>query len=288
MKIIVLGGSGFIGFHVANALMKAKHTVKIFDIRKNKKIHRNINFYKGNINNKKKLMLAMKNSDIVFNFAALADIDIARNKPLETVYSNIAGTINILEVCKKLKIKKIIHASSIYADSKEGGYYAISKRSAEDYIEEFCKLNKLNFTILRFGSIYGKDADKNNGIQRILNYLVKKRALVYRGQRQASRKYINVEDAAICCVKTINRKFNNKYLNITGKKKIKMIDLLNKLSKDFKVKRKIKFLNEKNTSHYNVAPTPYKIRKSSNLYIAKEKNFYSCISKLISLEKGKI
>ena len=45
-------------------------------------------------------MLAMKNSDIVFNFAALADIDIARNKPLETVYSNIAGTINILEVCK--------------------------------------------------------------------------------------------------------------------------------------------------------------------------------------------
>ena len=45
------------------------------------------------------------------------------------------------------------------------GYYAISKRSAEDYIEEFCKLNKLNFTILRFGSIYGKDVDKNNGIQ---------------------------------------------------------------------------------------------------------------------------
>ena len=288
MKIIVLGGSGFIGSHVANALIKANHSVKIFDVRKNKKIFKNINFYKGNINNKKKLMLAMKNSDIVFNFAALADIDIARNKPLATVYSNIAGTINILEACKKLKVKKIIHASSIYANSKEGGYYSISKRSAEDYIEEFCKLNKLNFTILRFGSIYGKNADKNNGIQRILNNLVKKGVLIYRGQRQASRKYINVEDAAICCVQTINKKFNNKYLNITGKKTIKMSELLKKLSKDFKVKKKIKFLNEKNTAHYNVSPTPYKTRKSSNLYVAKEKNFYSCISDLVDMEKGKI
>ena len=67
-----------------------------------------------------------------------------------------------------------------------------------------------------------------------------------------------------------------------------MIDLLNKLSKDFKVKRKIKFLNEKNTSHYNVAPTPYKIRKAQIYILLKKKNFYSCISKLISLEKGKI
>ena len=78
MTTLLTGMAGFIGFHVANALMKANHLVKIFDIRKNKKIHRNINFYKGNINNKKKLMLAMKNSDIVFNFAALADIDVAR------------------------------------------------------------------------------------------------------------------------------------------------------------------------------------------------------------------
>ena len=285
MKIVVIGGSGFIGGHVVQALIKAKHKVAIYDLKKPSFDYKNCKFFRGNINNKKVLNKAIKGKDIVFNFAALADIDKAKNKPLETIKNNIEGTIQILKICKFNNIKKIIHASSIYANSKEGGYYAISKRAAEDYLEEYCKSKNLKFVVLRFGSLYGDRADTNNGIQRILNTMVYKRKLIYRGQRKAARKYINVKDAANYCVKILQKKYTNQYFNITGNKTIKIEDLFKKLSKKYSI-YKIKFLNEKNTSHYNIHPTPYKMRISKNLFIKNEKKFYNSIFNIVTeLEK---
>ncbi len=285
MKIVVIGGSGFIGGHVVQALIKAKHEVAIYDLKKPSFDYKMCKFFKGNINNQKELAKATKGKDIVYNFAALADIDEAKNKPLETIKVNIEGTIQILKICKLNKIKKIIHASSIYANSKEGGYYAISKRAAEDYLEEYCKLKNLKFVVLRFGSLYGERADTNNGIQRILNTMVYKRKLIYRGQRKAARKYINVKDAANYCVKILQKKYTNQYFNITGNKTIKIKDFLKKLSKKFAINQ-TKFLNEKNTSHYNIQPTPYKMRISKNLFIKNEKKFYQSIFNIVTrLEK---
>ena len=60
-------------------------------------------------------------------------------------------------------------------------FYAISKRCAEEYLLQFNKNNKLKYTILRFGSLYGERADKNNGIERIINTLVNKK-LIYEEQ----------------------------------------------------------------------------------------------------------
>ena len=53
--------------------------------------------------------------------------------------------------------------------------YAISKRCAEDYLIQYNKNYKLNYTILRFGSLYGERADRNNGIERIINNLINKK-----------------------------------------------------------------------------------------------------------------
>ena len=71
---------------------------------------------------------------------------------METVRNNILGTVNILELSKKYKVKRIIYASSIYSISVQGGFYRCSKKAAEDYIEEYYKRYGLNFTILRYGS----------------------------------------------------------------------------------------------------------------------------------------
>ena len=89
--------------------------------------------------NDRKLQKAIKGSDYVFNFAALADLDLAKNLPLETANINIIGTIKALIMSKKNKIKKFIHASSIYANSEQGGFYGSSKKAAEDFIEKFWK-----------------------------------------------------------------------------------------------------------------------------------------------------
>ena len=93
----------------------------------------------GDLSDIKKINKVVKNSDYVFHFAGFSDLNLALNKPRETAEQNILGTINILEACKKFNIKRIIHASSIYVNSTQGGFYRSSKRAAEDYIEEYQK-----------------------------------------------------------------------------------------------------------------------------------------------------
>lgn len=279
MKILILGGSGFIGSHVADELSNFSHDVTIFDIKKSSYIKKNQKFIKGNICNNSSLQKKLKNFQIVINFAGLADLDEAYSNPLKTAENNIIGLINILNACKKHKIKKFIHASSIYANSKEGSFYSASKRCAEDFIEEFNKKYNLKYVILRFGSIYGTRADKNNGINTIIKNISKKNELRYSGSKKASRRYIHVKDASKVCVQILNKKYENTCINITGKKKITINKMFKKISKIFGIK-KIKYLNVKNSGHYDSKPTPYKLRESKNLFIKKERDFYKSFLEL--------
>ena len=283
MKILVIGGNGFIGSKVSYTLLKNGHRVTILDNKKNKKTDKNIKFIYGDIRNIKSLSKAISGNDIVFNFAALSDIDMARNMPSETIILNILAVSNILKICKMKKIKRFIQASTIYALSEEGGFYARSKRAAEDYILEFNKIYNTNFTILRFGSLYGEGADSNNGINKLILSGKNKKKLVYRGNVSATRRYINIQDAAELCVQILSNKYKNKIINITGKKVIKIKNLLNFLSIKLGIEKdKIVYKNEKNTGHYSKKPTVLKLRPSKNLYIKKEKNIYRVISKLIN------
>ena len=81
-----------------------------------------------------------------------------------SVKLNVLATVQLMELCTKFKIKRFIHASSVYAISKDGGFYRSSKKAAEEYIEEYKNIHNLKFTILRFGSLYGSRSQKNNGL----------------------------------------------------------------------------------------------------------------------------
>ena len=107
MKILILGGSGFIGRNVANVLSKNGHKVTIFDKNKNKNLNKNEKFILGDIRNFNSLGKAINGKDIVYNFAALSDIDQARLKPSQTIILNILAVSNILNLCKSKKVKKI-------------------------------------------------------------------------------------------------------------------------------------------------------------------------------------
>ena len=239
MKILVLGGSGFLGSFIADALSKKGHKVKIFDKKKSRWLKNNQKMYIGDILNFKSLEKAIKGNQIIYNFAALSDLDEAKNKPIDTVKSNILGTTNALVLSKKYKIKRFIHASSIYAASEEGGFYASSKRAAEDYIEEFQKTYGLDYTILRFGSLYGERSGNNNGVTKLIQNAIKKKKLLYTGSRKATRRYIHVLDSADACVEVIKEKYKNKYLTITGRKVIKITKFMDFLSKHFSISKKI-------------------------------------------------
>ena len=167
MKAIVFGGSGFLGQYIVQELLSRNYKVTIFDrsYPKNKYL-KNLNFIKGDIQNKEKVVNAIKGKSIVYNFAGISDIGDAMINPIKTSKINLIGTLNILEGCKKYKIKRFIFASTIYVLSRQGGFYKASKQSSELFIEEYNKIHNLNYTILRYSSIYGKGADPRNGISK--------------------------------------------------------------------------------------------------------------------------
>jgi len=264
MKILVTGGSGFLGSHVADELSKRGHEVIIFDKKKSKWIKKNQKFIFGNILDIKKINNAIKGVKIIFHIAALADLEDALHKPVETVKNNILGTVNILEISRINNIKRVIYASSIYSTSIQGGFYRCSKRAAEDYIDEYYKRYGIAFTILRYGSLYGERATGSNGIYRILNKAIRSKKIEYAGNRSSIRKYIHIIDAAKASADVISNKYKNKYINIVGSKSHKVLDLLKIISKLVGSKKKISFLKKKALGHYIKLPKKLKIKKGTN------------------------
>ena len=261
-NICIIGGSGFLGSHVSDQFYKLKnYNVTIFDKQKSKFLKKRQKMVVGDIMNFKLLKKTLINKDYVFNFSGISQLDIAINKPFKTAKFNILGLLNILEACKLNKVQRFIQASSIYSLSNDGGFYSCSKRAAEDYIREYEKKFHLNYTILRYGSLYGVRADKTNGIFKIIDYAIKNKKLLYEGSRLTKRNYISVEDASALSIKILNKKFRNKTLILKGSEFIRVLDLLVKLSKILGIDKKKIYFNEKEQQlgHYIESPEPYKI-----------------------------
>ncbi len=266
LKIVIFGGAGFIGSHVAEVLHKLGHDVTIADLKRSSFISKKIKFKKIDIQKERKILSTVKQKDVVYNFAAIADIQDSYDNPKKTFEINIMGTANILKSCVLGKVKKYILASSIYADSSQGGFYRVSKQASELMTAEYGKVFKLKYTILRYGSIYGPRSNLNNGLFKIVYDAVKKKKIIYRGTQRAVRSYIHVLDAAKASADILNNQFNKKVVLIKGKKTIKIKNLLLELKKITKLKSKLVFLNKTQRGHYDRKPKPFKKFKTYNYY----------------------
>ena len=103
-EVLVIGGSGFVGSHTADALSEKGHIVTIFDKKESPWIKDNQKFFQGDMMNQDDLNKAMKNKKYVFHFGGIADIDEADERPLDTVESNVIGTMKILLAARKSNI----------------------------------------------------------------------------------------------------------------------------------------------------------------------------------------
>ncbi len=281
MKILVLGGSGFLGSHVCDTLTKDGHIVTIYDLKKSKWIKNNQKMIIGSILDSNKLKKIIKKNDIIYNFAALADLDQAVKNPIQSVKTNILGTALLLHICKKYKIKRFIQASSIYAGSSQGGFYSASKRASEDYIKEYKNLYGVDYTILRYGTVYGPRSDMSNGVKNIIVKAKRKMKISYSGSKRSIRQYIHVKDAAQASVKILNSKYKNKCIMLTGNHSIKVTKLLKILSKNLNIKKKIVFNKKEKYGHYTKKPIPYKITKTEKFKFFNMRNFSKEIKNLI-------
>ena len=267
---IVLGGSGFLGSHISDHLTLAGYKVTIFDRKKSKFLKKNQTMVVGDITNYYAVKKAIKKNQYVFHFAGVSDLEESNLNPLKAIKFNILGTTNILEAIKNnRKTSRIIFASSIYARSKQGGFYSTTKRTCESLIENYQNKYKVNYTILRFGSIYGLRANYFNAIKKFVIQGMKNRIIKRDGDGMEIRNYINVKDAATICVEILKRKYVNKYFNIIGKEKMTVRKIINLISKKTFAKKIIYRQNKYNDVHYKVNPFTYRVREGRFLKVRK-------------------
>ena len=286
MKCLVTGGSGFIGSHLVDELIKQNHQITVLDkiFTKNLK-NKKIKFVRTNLSNEKQLKKAFKNQDVIFHFGGLSGINESMINPLRTAEYNIMSTIRLLKLAKEFGIKRFIFASTVYVNSEQGSFYKSSKRAAEDFIEEYRKKYKLNFTILRFGTVYGERASSENSIDKILNKALKKKKIIYSGNIKSIREYIHVKDAVKATVKILKKKFMNKYINITGSKKFPVVKALNIIKKELNLNTKIIYENKKEEGHYINTPDNLKLKKATKIKIKKSIPFNIGIREIIKTKK---
>jgi UDP-glucose 4-epimerase len=254
MKAIVFGGSGFVGSHVADVLAEAGYDVSIFDLKNSLFLKPNQKMVVGDMLNIQQVLDAVKGCDYVYNFAGVADLDDATTKPIDTIRLNIEGTVNILEACRQNGVNRFIYASTIYVYSNKGGFYRCSKQAAELYIEEFFNRYGIDFTILRYGTLYGPRANKRNSIYRYLSQALNEGKVIISGDGEELREYVHVRDAAKLTVRILDDEYKNKHLIITGHHPIKLNQLMETIREILNNSCDILYCPGTNPDHYTITP----------------------------------
>ena len=215
MKCVVIGGSGFIGSHVVQALKKAGHDVTNIDLTPSPFADRQFNV---DLRDGATLepLLKKYGTNGVYHVAAIADARRALEKPVEAVDINIKGTVTVLEAARKAEVERVFLSSTVWVynavDQKTtspqiledepilmsgGGHvYTTTKIAAELLCHDFHKLYGLNFTIFRYGIPFGPRMWPGLALRTFLDNGFTKKPIRIFGDGSAVRRFIYVEDLA--------------------------------------------------------------------------------------------
>jgi UDP-glucose 4-epimerase len=257
-KVLVIGGSGFMGSHTADLLSDNGYVVTILDKVTSPWLRDDQAMVVGDAMDSNVLTSAMNKIDYVFYFAGIADIAEAKVNPYKTIEVNIMGLTKALEAGVKNNIAKFIYASTMYVYSAQGSFYRASKQAAEVIIEAYQENYQLSFVLLRYGSLYGPRSQNWNGIKGFARQVVNHGALEYLGNGSEIREYIHVQDAAKLSVRALHDDYKNKAITITGNQSMRVADMFSMLFEIAGKELNVKYLDEQQgSSHYGNTPYRY-------------------------------
>lgn len=257
MKVLVTGGSGFLGSHVADALTEAGHDVVVFDLEPSRYLQSSQKMIVGDVTNPDHVRQAVEGCDAIYHLAALADIDEAINKPVDTMTVNLMGTVNMLEAAREFGVKRFVFSSSIYVYSDQGSFYRTSKQACEHLIQDYHDRYGLDFTILRYGSLYGPRADSSNAVFKMVTSALESGKVQYSGNGREVREYIHIRDAALMSADVLDDEYKGAILHLTGRERMTTGDMLEMLREIFKNKVEILLGSDTLTGHYMQTPYNY-------------------------------
>jgi UDP-glucose 4-epimerase len=210
MRVLVTGGSGFIGSHVVDKLRLRGHEPVIYDLRPSPWHGPEQETVLGSITDREALERALNDCDAVAHLAAVADVNDVHAEPYDAERVNARGTVTVLEAARRAGVRRIVYASTIwvYSDCAEdevnedtllpppSHLYTSTKLAGELYCKSYQELYGIDYTILRFGIPYGPRAREAAVIPAFVNKAFKGEPLTLAGDGLQSRKFVYVEDLA--------------------------------------------------------------------------------------------
>jgi UDP-glucose 4-epimerase len=219
----------------------------------------------GDIRDEEALSDCIAGARYVYHLAGIADIGEAARSPRVTVEHNIIGSTAVLQSCIQAKVERILFASTLYVYSQQGSFYRVCKQAVELLIEAYHESFGLEYTILRYGSLYGPRAQEWNGLKRYVTQAVREGRIDYLGTGEERREYIHVIDAARLSVEALAPDYATQRLTLTGTQILNSGELLRMIQEILGGKVEITFSPEQsNPEHYELTPyrfTPRKARK---------------------------
>lgn len=223
MNILITGGAGFIGSTLCDKMLKEDNEIIVIDnfndyyspkLKENNIKHnlnnKNYKLYRGDICDKSLLAKIFEENkiDVVVHIAASAGVRPSIDKPLDYVKNNIEGTVNILEVMKENKVKKIVFASSssIYGNCKEEIFsedlkvaepispYAATKLACEQFLYTYSKLYNIQVVALRFFTVFGPRQRPDLAIRKFIDLIKENKPIPVYGDGTTIRDYTYVDD----------------------------------------------------------------------------------------------
>lgn len=263
MRVLVTGGSGFLGSHIAEELVRRGHDVVSLDVKTPP-----TGAYPsivGDIRNREAVERAMTGCAAVYHCAAIADLDQARSDPRLSTEVNVLGTLTVLEAAAALGVNRFMHASSVYVYARSGSIYRTTKRAAEALVGDLSEAGGFESTILRFGSLYGPRADANNAILRLVNQAVVEGRIDFWGDGSEIREYIHISDAAGLAVDALNARYAGEALHITGRERISTRELVEMINEMMGGNLPVTMRDEPFEGRYRITPYVYESNSGRRL-----------------------
>lgn len=248
MNIVVTGGCGFIGSHLVERLVSDGHMVRVIDdlSADNSEYYtfEGVKYSNVSILDRLSIEPYFEDIDVVYHLAASARIGFSLEDPEHAVRSNIIGTLNVLQACRKYGIKRIIYSStsSVYGnpsvfptDEQAPTYslnpYAASKLGGEELVRCYTKSYDLDSCILRYFNVYGERSPIGGRyslvIGKFLNQRRNNEPLTVVGDGQSKRDFIYVKDvvSANICAMNHRQKLDAAIFNVGFGNNFKIVDI---------------------------------------------------------------
>ena len=228
MKILVTGGSGFIGTHLCKSLVKESYQVRNLDLVQPRKWIPGVEYFPGDVRNPLCLAAALRDVQAVFHFAAMVSVPLCQERPVESYETNLISTLKILHFIEKeserqgKKLRFIFSGSSVvYGHLGNSGqalketlpleqplsFYGSQKLASEHAIQVFYRLKKIPSVIFRFFNVYGSGQDPHSpysGVISVFSAAAKEgRPLFLHGEGKQTRDFISVKDVVNACLSTL-------------------------------------------------------------------------------------